>query len=286
MGLVTFSQEFVVAASIDPADRMSNGSSSEQNSQELASFATAQGGLSRLVIARLKTAGVPIAPLLRRAGLPPELIADPEAKLSVRSQITLLEEAAIALRDDWIGFTLARDFDLRKLGLFYYVMASSPTLGDALKRAARYSKITNEALVFGYREGNGLTISLGYAGIPRHSDRHQMEFCIFALIRICRLLTGQNLVPQYCKISHHRSGVTSEMTQFVGTNVEFAAETDEFDLNADARELPLIHSDTYLNALLLKDCEAALADRRVVSTPLRTKVENAISLMLPHGRGQ
>ena len=87
MGLVTFSQEFVVAASIDPAGyRMSNGSSSEQNSQELASFATAQGGLSRLVIARLKTAGVPIAPLLRRAGgLPPELIADPEAKLSVRA---------------------------------------------------------------------------------------------------------------------------------------------------------------------------------------------------------
>jgi hypothetical protein len=45
------------------------------------------------------------------------------------------------------SFTLARDFDPRELGLLYYVMASSQTLGDALKRVARYSQITNEALV-------------------------------------------------------------------------------------------------------------------------------------------
>jgi hypothetical protein len=44
---------------------------------------------------------------------------------------------AIALKDDRLGFTLARDFDLREIGLLYYVMACSQTLGDALKRIAR-----------------------------------------------------------------------------------------------------------------------------------------------------
>src|SRR3954453_21236595 len=144
---------------------------------------TAQGGLSRLAMARLKNAGVPVAPLLKRVGLTPELIADPEARLSVRSQVTLLDEAATALKDDCIGFTLARDFDPRDLGLLYYVMASSQSLGEALKRLARYSKITNEAVVFGYREANRLTISLSYSGVPRHSDRHQIEFCMFAVTR-------------------------------------------------------------------------------------------------------
>src|SRR5499427_2354439 len=144
----------------------------------LASIPMAQGGLSRLAIARLKSAGVEVAPLLKRAGLTPELIAEPEERLSVRSQIALLDEAAIALKDDCIGFTLARDFDPREIGLLYYVMASSQTLGDALKRIARYSKVTNEALAFGYQEGNRLILSLSYSGVPRHSDRHQMEFCI------------------------------------------------------------------------------------------------------------
>jgi AraC-like DNA-binding protein len=179
---------------------------------------------------------------------------------------------------------LARDFDLREIGLLYYVMACSQTLGDALKRIARYSKITNEALVFGYREGNRLIISLSYSGVPRHSDRHQIEFCMFAVLRICCVLTGHNLVPQQFSFSHHRSEGTSEMSRFVGTKVEFDADTDEFALNIDARALPLIHSDPYLNDLLLKYCEAALAARRGDMSQLRTRVENAISSMLPHGR--
>jgi AraC-like DNA-binding protein len=244
----------------------------------------AQGGLSRLAIARLESAGVPVAPLIKRAGLTPEVIAEPEERLSVQSQIRLLDEAAIALKDDCLGFTLAHDFDPREIGLLYYVMASSRTLGEALQRLAHYSKVTNEALVFGYREGNRLIINLSYSGVPRHSDTHQIEFCMFAAIRICRLLTGQKLVPQYFSIAHYRSGNTPEMSRFVGTKVEFGAGADEFALNIEARELPVVHADNYLNELLLKYCETALANRRSDVSQLRTKVGNAISSLLPHGR--
>jgi AraC-like DNA-binding protein len=202
----------------------------------------------------------------------------------VRSQIALLDGAAIALKDDCLGFTLARDFDPRELGLLYYVRASSQTLGDGLKRVARYSQVTNEAVVVRCQEGNRLIISLSYSGVPRHSDRHQIEFCMFGVLRVCRMLTGQKLVPQHFSIAHHRSGGTSEMARFVGTKVEFGADTDEFALDLNARELPLIHSDPYLSELLLKYCEAALADRRGDMSQLRTRVENAISSLLPHKR--
>jgi len=251
---------------------------------DLDSIPTAQGGLSRLAIARLGSAGVPVEPLLRRVGLTPEVIADPEERLSVRSQIALLDEAAKAVNDNCLGFTLARDFDLREIGLLYYVMASSQTLGDALKRVARYSQTTNEALVVRYREGNGLIINLSYSGVPRHSDRHQIEFCMFAVLRSCRVLTGQNLVPQRFSIAHHRSEGTAEMSRFVGADVEFGADTDEIALSSDARDLWVIHADPYLNNLLLKNCEAALVDRRGNESQLRIRVENAISSLLPHGR--
>jgi len=254
-------------------------------SEDLASIAMAGGGLTRLAAARLKSAGVPLGPLLSRSGLTPQAIAEPEERLSVRSQITFLEEAASALKDDCLGFTLARDFDLRELGLLYYVMASSKTLGEALRRLARYSKVTNDALVFGYQEGNRLTINLSYSGVPRHSDRHQIEFCMFAVLRICRDLTGLNLVPQDFSIAHYRSGGgVAEMSQFAGTKVKFGADKDEFILSVEARELPVIHADNYLNDLLLKYSETALAERRGDVSPFRTKVENAISSLLPHGR--
>jgi AraC-like DNA-binding protein len=280
-----FAAAMVAATAPAGSSRMSNRSSSALNfEKDLPSIPMAQGGLSRLAIAGLKSAGVPVAPLLKRAGLTPEVIAEPEERLSVQSQIRLLDEAAIALKDDCLGFTLARDHDPRKIGLLYYVMASSRTLGEALQRLARYSKVTNEALVFGYREGNRLIINLSYSGVPRHSDRHQMEFCMFAAIRICRLLTGQKLVPHHFSIAHYRSGNTAEMSRFVGTKVEFGADADEFALNIEARELPVIHADNYLNDLLLKYCEAALASSRGDMSQLRTTVENAISSLLPHGR--
>src|SRR5262245_10753847 len=264
---------------------MSNGTSSALNSeQDLDSIPTAQGGLSRLAIARLKSAGVLVEPLLKRAGLTPEVIADPEERLSVRSQVALLDEAASALKGDRLGFTLACEVAPRESGLLYYVMASSQTLGDGLKRVARYSQITTAAVVVRYQEGDRLIISLSYSGVPRHSDRHQIEFCMFGVLRVCRMLTEQKLIPQHFSIAHHRSEGTSEMARFVGTKVEFGADRDEFVLNADARELPLIHADPYLNNLLLKNCEAALADRRGDVSQLRTRVENAISSLLPHGR--
>src|SRR5262245_21504614 len=114
----------------------------------------------------------------------------------------------------------------RALGLLYYVMASSQTLGDALKRVARYSRTTNEALVVRYREGNSLMINLSYSGVPRHSDMHQIEFCMFAVLRICRVLTGRNLVPQHFSIAHHRSGDTAEMARFVGTKMRLDADIE------------------------------------------------------------
>src|SRR5262252_10096011 len=129
----------MVAVLLVPGANMGNGLNSEQ---DLDSIPMAGGGLSRLAIARLQSAGVPVVPLLKRVGLTPEVIADPEERLSVRSQVALLDEAASALKDDCLGFTLARDFDLREIGLLYYVMASSKNLGEALRRLARYSKVT------------------------------------------------------------------------------------------------------------------------------------------------
>jgi AraC-like DNA-binding protein len=124
----------------------------------------------------------PWAPLLRRAGLTPEQVAEPEERLSVRNQITFLDAAAVALKDDFLGFNLARDHDPREIGLLYYVMASSQTLGDALKRIARYSRITNEAVVFRYQEGNRLPAALAGRTGDRSELRTKVENAISSVL--------------------------------------------------------------------------------------------------------
>ena len=73
-----------------------------------------------------------------------------------------------AVADDWIGLTLAADFDLREMGMLYYVAASSHRLGDALQRLERYARLGNEALVVRIRTGSVCRVGLSYAGVPRH----------------------------------------------------------------------------------------------------------------------
>jgi Arabinose-binding domain of AraC transcription regulator, N-term len=86
-----------------------------------------------------------------------------------------LELAAEEVQDEWLGFHLARSFDLREIGLVYYVIASSEQLADALRNAERYSQIINEGVRLRFRMQDGsAVIALDYVNVDRHADRHHI----------------------------------------------------------------------------------------------------------------
>ena len=93
----------------------------------------AEGTLSRLAIERAKAAGIDVTPLMVKAGVTRQQIEEEDVSLAAQGQIKLVELIADALQDDLLGFHLARDVDLRELGLLYYVLNSSDLLGDALR---------------------------------------------------------------------------------------------------------------------------------------------------------
>ena len=159
-------------------------------SEGFGSIPSATGGIARLACARLEETGKDPAVVLSKAGVTPEVAGDPAIRLEVRTQIKLLDLAAEELRDDLLGFRLARDFDLREIGLAYYVMASSEQLADALRNAERYSRIMNEGVRLRIDlQNGGATIALDYVDVDRDADRHQVEFWLVTLVRICRQVT-------------------------------------------------------------------------------------------------
>jgi AraC-like DNA-binding protein len=190
------------------------------------------------------------------------------------------------LKDPLLGFRLARDGELRQIGLLHYVAASSETLGDALDRAQRYSSIANAGLVLKCFEACNFTIALRYAGVARHSDRQQMECFVTTLIRFCRASTDRHLNPIAVHFVHRRSGESSELEKFFGCRIEFGADTDQIIFDKKAKQLRLVSADPYLNDILLHHCEQALAYRRFRAGSLRISIENAITPLLPHGKAR
>jgi AraC-like DNA-binding protein len=242
---------------------------------------SATGGIARLVWARLRDAGIEADSLLSRAGLSLKQIEDRKARLSAESQIRFLELGAEALQDDTLGFHLARDFDLREIGLLYYVAASSRTVAEALSKAERYCHLANEgvSLRFAAKE---MKIALRYIGVDRRSDRHQIEFWLTTIIRINRVLTNRRLVPSQMRVAHRRRTTPAGVKSFMGCEVEFGCDVDEIIFPQSTGIIPIESADHYLNDLLVTYCEEALAHRKSRATSLRSSVEHAIAPLLPH----
>jgi AraC-like DNA-binding protein len=242
---------------------------------------TATGLASRLALSHLERRGVNPDALLKQAALSATALARGN-RIPVADQIEFLRLVSDAVADDWIGLTLAADFDLREMGMLYYVAASSQRLGDALHRLERYARLGNEALVVQIRKGSVCRIGLSYTGVPRHLDRHQMELLSLAFLRLCRQLAGQKVMPLAASFIHHRSGDMREVRRHFGDAVEFGASADEICLDPALLDLGVASQDPFLNELMLRSCEEAIAGRSSNLSPFRTLVENTIAPLLPH----
>ncbi len=243
---------------------------------------SATGAIARLVWARLLEAGSSQADSsLSKAGLTLKQIKDRKTRLSAESQIRFLELGAEALQDNALGFHLARDFDLREIGLLYYVAASSETITEALSKGERYCRLANEGITLRFA-AKEMAITLRYVGVERRSDRHQIEFWLTSIIRIGRVLSNRRLVPSRIKVAHRRRTTPAQMRSFLGCEIEFGSGVDEIVFPRSVGSMPIKSADHHLNDLLVTYCEEALAHRKPGKGSLRSSVENAIAPLLPH----
>jgi AraC-like DNA-binding protein len=251
--------------------------------KSLSALPSCMGSMTRVAFDRAKKAGIDVGPILKAAGISSHQIANTEERIKVRDQIQFVNMVAGALQDEFLGLHLAQMVDLREAGLLYYVSASSSTLSEALRRASRYSRIVNEGLSLKYFEGGDTKITFHYFGVSRHYDRHQMEWFMTLVVRLCRQLTGLRIVPTCVKLAHHRRAY-SELAESFGCELEFNADGDELAWQLAARNLPIVGADHHLNRLLIKYCEEALSRRPFSPGSFRASVENEIVPLLPHGR--
>jgi AraC-like DNA-binding protein len=249
----------------------------------LASIPSASGEIARLACDRLRDKGADLTPVLADAGLTIDDIQDRTRRIDANVQVKVLELAARQLHDDWLGFHLARDFELGRIGLVYYVIASSERLADALRNGERYCAINNEAVRLRVSTERSFAIALDYSNIDRISDRHQLEFWLVALLRVCRTVTSTRLAPKQIKVRHFRPETPPEVRSFLGCAIDFDADGDEILFPRSVGDLPLVRADFYLNKLLLDYADKALQDRNLRSASIRSRVESEIVQLLPHG---
>ena len=252
------------------------------DAKTLGTIPRADGGIARLACARARTAGIALPPLLKEANLTLRQINDPRERLATPDQIRLLNLVADALKDDLLGFHLAQHADLREMGMFYYVLASSETLIEAVRRAVRYGSLLNEGVFQQCTIGRHIGIALHYVGVSRHLDRHQTACWMMLIVRLLRQLTGLRICARRVRFIHSRKKCPGEFAPYFGVDVEFGAAADEITFATTIADAPVVSADPYLNKLLVRYYEEALASRRPGRGSFRSRVQNAIVPLLPH----
>ena len=254
--------------------------------EKIGTVPTATGGIARAAYARAALSLPDVALVAKRAGITLKQLKEPGFRIPVGSQITFLNLIAARLDDEFLGYHLATGIDLRDLGLLYYVLASSDTLGEAMKRGQRYCSLQNEGVLMKYRDDGRVCVSFHYNGVRRLSDRHQIEFFVTTAVRLCRQLVGWRLNPIRIRLAHRRTNLPAGVAPYFGCEFDFGSEVDEIEYAPSSGRLPLASADTYLNKLLMKYCEEALSRRRLKVQCWRLAVENTLAPLLPHGQGR
>jgi AraC-like DNA-binding protein len=107
---------------------------------------------------------------------------------------------------------------------------------------------------------------------------------LVTLLRIYRQLTNGRLSPLRLKTRHFRNGMPAELRTFIGVDIEFGANADEIWFPRPIALLPVVGRDEYLNELLRRYAEEALARKPQARPTVRSQAEDVLSKLLPHGR--
>lgn len=246
---------------------------------------SAAGFAARQAVALLRARDVPIAPLLKRAGISESDIDNRQRRIAAMAQGQLLEYAAETLKDDEFGLHLAQKANPREAGLLFYVSSAAEDIGEALALAARYSRIANEAvrpkLI---RTSEGLTVQFRIVGVPRHFAWQNTEFVIAAMVKGLREMAGRDFQPARVGFTLAREPDRGEFERFFGCPVEFSGSADQFSLSNETLAIPLVTRDQHLLETLGPICDEAAKERNTAYGTLRSSVENEVQKLLPHGK--
>ena len=133
--------------------------------------------------------------LVAGAGLTEAQLADPDTRIPTAAMRRLWGEVLRQNPDPALGLQVASSITADQLGLVGYTMVYSATLGEALNRFTRYSRIVSEAVQW--------VISTDPAGanivarIPPTlvALRHPVEAGLALIVSIAREITGCRLTP-------------------------------------------------------------------------------------------
>ena len=160
--------------------------------------------------------------MMRKAGLSPRCLEDPETPISVVAVRQLLEASAQAAGIEDFGLQLARDRRISNLGPISIVLREEPTARQALDTLGRYLRLLNASLVTHVEDHGELVIVREEVLIEGPgSVRQSIELALGVMYRILVELLGPAWRPRRVCFAHRAPADLTSHRALFGAEPEF-----------------------------------------------------------------
>ncbi len=202
-------------------------------------FTLTTGVLSQL-LKYLKHLGIDAGSVLRSAGADDSLLTLPDARISAQTYINIEEEAVKISGDPYFGIHMGEYAEAGNWSIIGYMMMNCSTLGEALLKAGKYSRIISTLIHTSVViKGSNIKISFIKDKLCPELSKHCFESAISSSIRMARELCNADFCPVEVGLKSHAPKSLDEYRRVFRCPVLFDQKNYYFVMPVSALRLPV-----------------------------------------------
>jgi AraC-like DNA-binding protein len=220
--------------------------------------------------------------ILRKAGLPGDVLENPDALISLQRFAMVLELGSETSGNPLFGLEFGLHQGVGIFGSLLYLMRNSNTVGDALRDFGRYFHVHDNFGDVVIQQTDGHTL-LYYASESENlpGRRHVSELAVGVGYQLMRSLLGNRWQPVAALLQNAPVASNARYRRLLGVIPRFNSTFDAWMFDANLLDITLSDADPKLHRLILQQLDTI---DRIDSDELPAQIQRLLRSFLPSGR--
>jgi AraC-like DNA-binding protein len=219
---------------------------------------TDSGTLVRLAYQGLRSLHVDADEVLRRAGFDPKELYQENLRTQFSAQPHFWRAAVALSGDSCIGLHLGEKMPAYKGQILEYLLLSSQTFGDGLKRVLNYQRLISDAL-HGQLSLSPQPCLTSYFSSPQYATSHLAEAMVMGLIKVFQSVTEGTFKADKIVFNHAPNTDIAEYERIFKCPVEFNAESFQLFFSESVLNYRSLYAEPQLLTLNVKAADQHIA---------------------------
>jgi AraC-like DNA-binding protein len=221
--------------------------------------ATVANFAARGILSVSASRGIDVAGLMRGADVDERLLAKPGMRVPLDSVIRLWEHARRSTGDESFPLHVAEFLPFGAYKTYDLLLATAPTVGDALVKAAKYNGFVNDAFRPTLQQRRG-QVCIEYVNCvdPLCNPPEYLEFIFACFLLRFRLTTGVAMRPKELHFQHSPPRDLSELHRVFQAPIRFRQPVTRAFLEPSDLRIPQLFADAATSELLEHYIQATL----------------------------